>query len=170
MPKSINCVVCKKRTNKSNRRTPKGKINEVRRTELARIMGGKVTGDDHICTKCTLDMNRGKLQTSGGNVDVKSFYIGTKSHKYCAICRSRKKSMKTVSKKACAQVFLKHNVILHEKARVCPSHLSNERMIKDQHINENFHRMKMGTKKLSSGELSDYLSQCRELLLKSEST
>ncbi|XP_062613816.1 uncharacterized protein LOC134275563 [Saccostrea cucullata] len=28
----------------------------------------------------------------------------------------------------------------------------------------------MGTKKLSSGELSDYLSQCRELLLKSEST
>ena len=71
--------------------------------------------------------------------------------------------MKVIPAKARSQVFLKCNIILPNKARACLCHFASKEL-KDFDA----HQTMQGVKKMSSAEITNYLSKCRELQLRTE--
>ena len=148
MPKSVHCVACKRRTGCNGRRTLKGERNECKRDSFSRIVGRNVIETDIICAKCNVQFGRGFFSSNINNtcssqeqigVHVNTFYSGTKSHKHCAICGKKQKRMKVIPAKARSQVFLKYNIILHNKARACLCHFASKEL-KDFDLTKYAHR------------------------------
>ena len=79
---------------------------------------------------------------------------------HCAICGKKQKRMKAIPTKSRSQVFLKYNIILHNKARACLCHFASKEL-KDFDLTKYAHRTKQGVKKMSSAEITNYLSKCR---------
>ena len=100
-------------------------------------------------------------------VHVNTFYLGTKSHNIAQSVEKKQKRMKAIPAKSRSQVFLKYNIILHNKARACLCHFASKEL-KDFDLTKYAHRTKQGVKRLSSPKITNYLSKCRELLLRTE--
>ena len=121
---------------------------------------------------CNTKYHTGKLEATkikSDGVNIPVFSIGTKSHKYCCICGHKPNNLKTVPTDAHTLLFLKHKIILSACSRCYPSHLNDNKTIKDEAIISNKHGLKESTKIVKSDEMIKILTFAKSLLEKSES-
>ena len=167
-----NCVCCGKQTRPERRRSLKGGKNQRCRQEVGIIFRKSITEEDFLCNLCNTKYHRGQLEATNikpDGVNIPVFSIGTKSHKYCCICGHKPNNLKTVPADAHTLLFLKHKIILSACSRCCPSHLNDNKTIKDEAIISNKHRLKESTKTVKSDEMIKILTFAKSLLEKSES-
>lgn len=69
--------------------------------------------------------------------------------------------MQVIFCKTHAQVYLKHNMILYEKAHACPCHFVGKEL-KDSDLQKYSHRTIVDTKAMSSAELIEQLTKLLE--------
>ena len=167
-----NCVCCGKQTRPERRRSLKGAKNNRCRQEVGIIFRKSITEEDFLCNLCNTKCHTSKLEATkikSDGVNIPVFSIGTKSHKYCYICGHKPNNLKTVPADAHTLLFLKHKIILSACSRCCPSHLNDNKTIKDEAIISNKHRLKESTKTVKSDEMIKILTFAKSLLEKSES-
>ena len=166
------CIVCTKNTRPERRRSLKGARNQQCRKEVSSILRKSVTEEDFLCSFCNTKYHRGKLEESKfipQGVEIPVYSIGNKSHKYCCICGHKPNNLKTVPADAHTQLFLKYKIILSSSSRCCPSHLTENKLIKDEAIIANQHRLKETKKIVKSDEMIQILNFAKALIEKSES-
>ena len=167
------CIVCTKNTRPERRRSLKGARNQQCRKEVSSILRKSVTEEDFLCNLCNSKYHTGKLEEPSKfipeGVEIPVYSIGNKSHKYCCIWGHKPNNLKTVPADAHTQLFLKYKIILSSSTRCCPSHLTENKLIKDEAIIANQHRLKETKKIIKSDEMIQILNSAKALIEKSES-
>lgn len=94
--------------------------------DMSLLLGRNVTKNDSICGKCLKRYSWGNLLnknvTAETNVQVSTFYCGTKSRRYRAICGMKRKTLERIPQAARSYVFVTHSVRFCNNARACPCH------------------------------------------------
>lgn len=78
--------------------------------------------------------------------DVSTRYLSTKSHRYCSVCRKKRKTNASYYRQGpyISNVF-KYNIILFKKARACPFHFVGKEL-KDSYLQKIFSQSNSGYK------------------------
>lgn len=84
--------------------------------DMSLLLGRNVTKNDSICGKCL------KRYSWGNLLNVSTFYCGTKSRRYRAICGMKRKTLERIPQAARSYVFVTHSVRFYNNARACPCH------------------------------------------------
>lgn len=174
MTKSYDCIVCNKRATAPHRRLFKGVKYDAYRKDMSLLLRRNVTENDCICGRCHKRYSRGNLLnknvTAETNVQVSTFYSGTKSRRYCAICGMKRKILKRIPQAARTYVFVTQSVMFYNNARACPCHFVDKSTFKNSEILKYSFRFKRSSKIITSNELKEHLTICRELLLKKQNS
>lgn len=167
---AYDCIVCNKRATAQHRRLFKGVKYDVYRKDMSLLLRWNVTEND--CGRCHKRYSRRNLLnknvTAETNVQVLTFYSGTKSRRCCAICGMKRKILKRIPQAARTYVFVTHSVMFCNNASACPCHFVDKSTFKNSEILKYSIRFKRSSKIITSNELREHLTICSELLLKNK--